>query len=220
MKHIFNGAFNLRRRIFFSFSVLVFLFVINAIMTIITLQENKRLAAHISTVIDPSVQSLHDFRQLMIESKMYTTNWVFLRANQDDKSHLVIIHEHEYNKLKSKLNSLSKQWKNKLFHDSLNKVYGDFEVLLDIEMKIMSSLQKFEDYDDVVIHMEAESQLEEEVLPRTTQLMHRLQQIITFADNEREEENYQLQQSSVSLRTKIFLIAILIICAGVCFRYI
>ncbi len=74
---------SIRNRIYWSFLVLVLLFIINGMVTILTLNKSKKLSDHISTVIDPAQQALGDFESLMIESKMYTTNWVFLRSNQE-----------------------------------------------------------------------------------------------------------------------------------------
>lgn len=214
MRKIFKNNFSLRRRIYLGFSLLVLLFVINGIITIITLQSNKKTASYISEVIDPSVYALHEFSEMLLQSKMYTTNWVFLRSNQEDKEYLMRIHETGYAALKAKLNTYSPNWQNRRFHDSLNKVYTDFEELLAIEKRIMGTLQKFEDYDDVVARMDAERHLEEEVLPRSAALVSSLNKIIAYGHEVRKEENGRLQRSSVHLRIMIILLAITIILAG------
>jgi CHASE3 domain sensor protein len=65
---------SIKRRIYLSFSLLVCLFVLNGIFTIITINKNNKLSARLSKVIDPSLQTLDDFKKLMLESKMYATN--------------------------------------------------------------------------------------------------------------------------------------------------
>src|SRR5687768_14239707 len=104
---------SIRRRIYLSFSLLVLLFVINGFITIHTLNSNKKLSTRLSRVIDPSLQSLGYFRKMLVESKMYTTNWVFLRSRQEDKELLKKLHDSDYHKLKSTINSFSSQWENK-----------------------------------------------------------------------------------------------------------
>ena len=68
----------------------------NGIASLVTLNNNKKLSEHISAVVDPSLQSLEDFEDLLVASKMYTTNWVFLRSNQDDKEALKRLHDIDY----------------------------------------------------------------------------------------------------------------------------
>ncbi|HXB43705.1 MAG TPA: hypothetical protein VNV85_06600, partial [Puia sp.] len=69
---------SLKQKIYLSFSLLVLLFVINGVATIITLNNNKKLSENISRVIDPSLQATEDLGKILVESKMYSTNWVFL----------------------------------------------------------------------------------------------------------------------------------------------
>src|SRR2546423_13268129 len=104
---------SLKQRIYWSFWFLVTLFVINGIITIITLIHNQRLSEKISNVVLPSLETIDDFKKMVLESKMYTTNWVFLRSSQEDKDNLKKIHETEYYALKEKINAYSKLWSQK-----------------------------------------------------------------------------------------------------------
>lgn len=214
MKILYYTNLSLRRKIYLSFSLLVLLFVINGLITMITLQKNKILAEHISEVVDPSMQALQDLKQMMQESKMYTTNWVHLRANQGDKEALIQIHKSAYAALKTRINGYSKQWTDQRFHDSLQKVYLNFESLMVIENKIMASLKKFEDYDDLIKRMEAERQIEDEVLPRTDAIMLVLGNIITYGNHLRAEENNRLQKSTIHLLGIVISLAITIFLLG------
>ena len=193
---------------------MVSLFVINGIITIITLNNNKNSSATLSNVIDPSLQAMEDFKKMMLESKMYTTNWVFLRYKQEDKESLKKLHSPDYGVLKSRINSYARQWANKNWVDSLNKIYTGFDQLLGIEKNIMGSLKEFKDYDDPVTKLEAERKIEEEVLPRTTALMNSLSNIYTYEQGVRKGENSKLERSSRRLSTLIIVLAITIILAG------
>ena len=85
----------IKTRIYLSFLSIGLLFVVNGIFSSITLYQNKKLSAHISTVLDPSLQDLDNFYSVLIKSKMFTTNWVFLRSSQNDKDSLLKIHSSE-----------------------------------------------------------------------------------------------------------------------------
>ncbi|MEO6672071.1 MAG: HAMP domain-containing protein, partial [Ginsengibacter sp.] len=206
---------SIKKRIYWSFFILVFLFVVNGIASIITLSNNRKLSENVSSVTDPSLQSLEDFDDLLVASKMYTTNWVFLRSSQEDKDALIKLHNTDYPKLKQRLNFLSAKWNDTPSEDSLKKIYAEFEQLLMFENKIMSSLQKFEDYDDPAIKMEAERIVEDELLPRTTAIINSLGKIQATVQSIRAENNIDLEKSFMYLRLLITVLAITIISIGI-----
>src|SRR5258705_4941013 len=208
---------SIRQRIYWSFSVLVVLFVINSAVTIVTINSNKKSATDIFKVIAPSIQDLNDFKKVILESKMYTTNWVFLRYNQEDKKLLKNLHDSGYAALKSRINIHFSQWADKSWTDSLNRVYTEFEKLLAIEKKIMTSLKEFKDYDEPVIKLEAERKVEEEVLPRTAALMNSINTIHAFSLVIREKKGTQLEISSMKLRILIIVLTATIILIGFLF---
>jgi len=189
-------SITIKKRIYWSFSLLVALFVANGVITIITLSNNKKASSNLSRVIDPSLAVMDEFKKMMLESKMYTTNWVFLRYKQEDKELLKEIHATDYRKLRSRMDGYAEEWINRDWADSLKRVYTGFEQLLRIERGIMGSLKEFRDYDDPVTKLEAERKIEEEVLPRTTELMSSLGNIIAFEQRIRNEVNNRVERSS------------------------
>jgi signal transduction histidine kinase/DNA-binding response OmpR family regulator len=208
-------SLSIKRRIYLSFSVLVSLFVINGAASIITLNRNKVLAQHISTELDPYLQELDDFRDMLVASKMYTTNWVFLRSNQNDKEALKKLHNEDYPKLKAKLNLSLAVLDDKSMPTDLKNIYTGFEQLLLIEKKTMVSLGKFEDYDDPVAKLEAERVVEDELLPRTAILIGELDKMDSRASESRIQKNKDLEHFSMLLRILISILALAIICMGV-----
>jgi len=204
----------IRTRIYLSFLLLVSLFVINGSITIVILNNNKKSTAGLSEVIDPSLQAMDDFNKMMLESKMYVTNWVFLRYKQEDKELLKKLHNSDYGELKARINSYARYWTNKAWVDSLNRVYAGFERLLAMEKDIMGSLKEFKDYDDPVIKLEAEREIEEEVLPRTAALMSSLSNINAYEQGIRRQVNSRLGRDSRLLRNIIVVKSITIILVG------
>jgi len=152
---------------------------------------------------------------MMLESKMYTTNWVFLRYKQEDKELLKKLHNPGYWQLHWRINAYASQWPHKRWIDSLNTVYTGFGQLLGIEKNIMASLHTFQDYDDPVIKLEAERQIEEEVLPRTTALMNSLDSIKNYAQGVRQQGNAELESSSQLLGRVIIGVAVIVVLAGI-----
>jgi signal transduction histidine kinase/DNA-binding response OmpR family regulator len=207
--------FSIKRRIQLSFALLVSLFVINGVIAIVTLNQIKSLSSRLSTVVDPSLHALEDFNKMMIESKMYTTNWVFLRSSQEDKDMLKKLHDTDYQALKKRIRSYTSQWTIPEGVQQVETLFVGFEELLNIEKTIMGSLNEFSNYDDLVIKLEAERQVEEEILPRTEALMNQLQKVIGMGISVRQVENNKLENASVMLRSLIVTLAVFIIAAGI-----
>ncbi len=204
----------IKHRIYWSFSLLVCLFVVNGIFTILTLKSNKKLGTDIFRVMGPSIQALDDFEKMMVESKMYTSNWVFLRYDQEDKQLLKKLHDSGYAALKSTMITYSSQWADKNRMDSLNRICTGFEDLLAIEKNIMGSLKTVKNYDDPVIKQVAERKVKEEILPRTTALINSLKKIRAYGINTRSEKGTRLEKSAMKLRTLSITLTIIIIFAG------
>lgn len=205
---------SIRNRIYWSFLVLVVLFVINGLVTILVLNKSKKLSDHISLVIDPTQQTLSDFRSLLIESKMYMTIWVYRRANQEDKLALQQLHTVKYPALKHRLNGLFVRLGKPKMTDSLQQVFKEFETAIGIEKQLMASLGKFTDYDDPVIKLTAEQVLEDEVIPRTTRLINLLDRVNRREHEIKITEFQNLESYSRQLRTLILVLAIIIFITG------
>jgi len=180
-----------------------------------TLNSQRKSSEFLSETVNQSQEALGDLRRILLESKMYTTNWVFLRYNQDDKNHLQKLHQLEYPALKKKLLGLSQHWTDQVGRDSLNKLLQSFDGLIAIEKKIMHSLEHFSDYDDPVIKLDAESNIEEQVLPRTALLINSLNHIYDRGLEIREIQNNLVKSSTTKLRWSILGLAIVITCTAI-----
>lgn len=206
---------SIKRRIYLSFSLLVVLFIISGIVTNITLQENRKMSDRLTEVIHPSLASLDDFRKTIIESKMYTSNWVFLRSKEDDKQLLKKLHSKDYPELKARLIRQSSQWSMPEQIDSINAAIKRFEDLLVVSQQIMSSLDDFDDYDDPVIKLEAESIIEEKIFPGTAALMTSVDAIHRNGLMIRAKESAKLEKSSSRLRMLLVSLGIAVICLAI-----
>src|SRR5688572_12542786 len=139
-------VFTIRKRIWGSFLALTAVFVLNGVITLVTLAKSKELSNHVERVIDPAQQLLQDLKMVLVESKMYTTNWVFLRSNQEDKDALQGLHTYGYPNIRERINSLLPALNNRALSDSLHAMFKRFEQLRGVEQGIMLSLKSFDDY--------------------------------------------------------------------------
>lgn len=165
-------------------------------------------------VVDPSLKKLDDFHDLLLQSEMYSTNWVFLRSNENDKKALKNIHTSGYPNLRWELQKLLLQWENKDNRDSLQELFKGFESLILEERKIMNSLQKFSDYDDPVLKLSAEGIVENTVLPKTEKLTTMLFNIMARERTLRLAEEERLQKTFRVFWAVVVLLAFSIIAIG------
>jgi PAS domain S-box-containing protein len=202
---------SIKKRIYTSYYVLAAIFIINGAITIAALIFNQSKSKHISKVADPSIQALFDFRKLLLESEMYSTNWVFIRSNEQDKSALKAIHNSGYEELKTRLNTLSVNWYQKPMADTLKNLFSSFEQLLLNEKYIMKTLVNFDDYDDPVKKFAAEEMIENEVQPHTMMLRNSLLKLLADEQKVRAEEEGKVELTSLIIRVTIVLLGITIL---------
>jgi signal transduction histidine kinase/CheY-like chemotaxis protein len=205
---------SIKQRIAVSFWFLGGVFLINGLITFVTLIRNHKHSEKISNVVLPGLQSIEDLNTVALQSKMYITNWVFLRSGQDDKEQLKKIHDTEYYALKKAITSYTNDWGQKNIKDSLQQVFVRFEQLLEVEKEIMTSLQKFSDYDDPVTKLEAERKIEDEVLPQSAAIMLSLHDIDIIGDKYLAEENLNLAKSRYTLRVFIVILSVFFVLIG------
>jgi len=205
--------FSVRQRIYWGFSFLILLLVLNGIASLITLNNNKKQSANILAIIDPSIQKLQSFRDLVIASEKHTTNSVFLRLNQDDKDALHRLHTIDYPNLKAQLNQLSQKKNNKFPADSINKLCAKFEQVIVIENGILSSLENVKD-NNPASRLEPERLVEAHLLPTTSGLINALSGAISNELNIRNKINKNVDESFSRLRLLILILTSTIILMG------
>lgn len=195
------------QRIFLSFFGLIVVFTILSVLCYNILINTKEHNNYMSEVLDPSLKAMDDFDLMVVESKMLTTNWIFLRSKNDDKEALKRLHAEQFPVMKSRLQNLAKQWKNNSLADSLNATINKFETLIKYQKEITLKLTSFADYDDAFLKMDAESVLEEEVLPQTTIIINKLNHIIN--QQKIQKANLQTDINNMSIYLRNLVISVL-----------
>lgn len=161
-----------------GFMVILGIALINVVVCVFIIQKNKSVATSMVNEINPYMEALEEFNHLVTESKMFTTNWVYLQYSETDKESLVKLHETEYPALKIKLLNFVEVLHKKADSDSLHLAFQSFEDLMDEEKKIMRSLVNFDDYENPNKKLSAEEEIESTILPRTEVIQKLLKHII------------------------------------------
>ena len=215
-----KSRLSIETKIFGGFITLIFIFTLNAVVSILTTNSNSKTIEETAEVINPSTKAIDDLMDLVISSKMLITNWVYLQNNQQDKEALKELHNFQYSALKSKLNTLTTYWKGESEKKQLDSVFTSFEELIAIEKEIMATLVSFEDYEDPMVKLLAENSIEDEVLPRTNALEEQLNEISRIKRKEAEDAQASIVESSVDLRRLNVVLGLITIVIGLLIAFL
>jgi serine phosphatase RsbU (regulator of sigma subunit) len=191
-------------KITFVFLLVIGIVVANIGFNYFIIKNNKARIAEMTEVINPYIESLEKFKLIVTESKMYTTNWVYLQNSIDDKANLDSLHKIQFPSLKKKLDSQLMKFDKKLDGDSLVDAFLKFYDLIKVEKDIMATLVTFDDYENPQKKFKCEELIESEVLPRTQIIMNKLKGLIKRNREQAADLNAEIQQDS-SRMTNIML---------------
>lgn len=207
--------FTIRRKIIWGFLALIIVFGANAAYTVYTIYKGNELLSRSQEVINPITDAVKDFKEMVINSKMLTTNWVYLQSNEDDKNSLRAIHDYEYLDVKNRIEQYVPLIE---FSDSVatpDSVFTEFDKLLAIEKDIMTDLDAFEDYEDAIKKFMAEEAIESEVLPRSRDLIAMLNGINDYLNEMETNASIDLVKNNKQLLNTTSILAIVLLVIGI-----
>jgi len=202
---------SIRKKIIGGFSLLTLVFVINAAISLLTLNKSAAIIQHNIEVADPSTLALRDLRNVIISSKGYITNWIYQQTNQQDKEALKQLQSVTYPQVREKINILKKRWPmdQQARLDTVLALYDSIEVK---EKGIMADLASFEDYEDGgLAKFNANVILETEILPISQDALAQLSRIIVDKSKEAVVSDEELLSNFASVRHVILVSALIVV---------
>ncbi|MCA6078877.1 GAF domain-containing protein [Fulvivirga sedimenti] len=206
--------FNIGKKIFLGFLVLIVLFVINASIIFYNAYRIDSAVTLSSEVIRPSKEGISDLILMVTRSKMLVTNWVYLQSNVDDKEALKQLHSREYPELKEELTLLKDQWASDSQKVFLDSAFITFEGLIDTEQEIMGQLVTFEDYEDPLIKLLSEDAIESQVIPMTNQVIGILEEVASRQQDITEASDASMITATSQLRYITVILGAIIVLIG------
>jgi len=206
----FNTGFP---KITLVFALVIVIVIANVAFNYYLIRKNKAAIAEMTEVINPYIEALEEFNHIVTESKMYSTNWVYLQNNIDDKKSLDSLHKYRYPQSKRKLEKYmlafhKKEKNSELKPDSLVNVFDKFNKLIGVERKIMTTLVTFDDYENPQKKFKCEELIESDVLPRTDEIMKGLRRIIQQNRQEAFRMKSEIEKDSSRMTTIMLLASI------------
>jgi methyl-accepting chemotaxis protein len=154
---------NIAQKLIGGFGLILLAIIINGVSTFVTLQFSRNLSNDITTVYGPSETDIRQFKDMIITSQSLIKSWVFVdrQPGTVDKKRLEKLHSEDYPALVEELNEIKKSWEKadqKSFVDIVNKT----DSLLQMQQYVMTSLNSFDAYDDVMVIFEVEPMVQED----------------------------------------------------------
>jgi serine phosphatase RsbU (regulator of sigma subunit) len=169
------------------------------------IEKNRKTVANLTEVINPFIQTLEEFNLVVTESKMYATNWVYLQNSIEDKRSFYALMNTHYPELKKRLDKYLLKLHKQGDHDSMQVVFKEFDELINVEKEVMKTLVFFDDYENPQKKFKCEEIIEADVLPRTQNIMNKLNKII-----DRNRKEAQTLKAETEITSKRMMTTILI----------
>lgn len=167
----------LDKKINAAFFVIILIAILNAAVSSFTFINNKRTTEQIARVINPSVEELYEMEFVIIKTRIFINNWVYLQNNRPDKNEILTIYQYKYPQTRRALLSLSANWHNETERDSLKNIFTGYEKMMVAVNNITTTLSVFDDYQDPVKKFVAENIIETEIVPHTQSLLRQIESI-------------------------------------------
>lgn len=198
-----------------GFLILIALFIVNGAIIFWKGNVIDNVVNSSSQVYRPSQDAIKDFILMVTRSKMLVTNWVYLQTNQEDKNALLQLQDYEYPALRETITKLMPTWESDSQRMWMDTVFLKFDTLLNAQRQsIMANLQSFENYEDPLTKLLAEDAVESQIIPRTSDLISRLNRIAAKQNQVTTKSDVDVIDSIRSLRNYTLMLGAGIIIIG------
>ncbi len=154
---------NIAQKLFAGFGLILIAIIFNGVSTYVTLHNSRDLSEEITGIYNPSEQKLQQFRDMVNNSKSLIKSWVFVdrQPGTSDKQRLETLIKDDYPNLVNDLKILTPKWSQE-YQDNFAQIVHKTDSLFEKQKYVMSSLNSFESYDDVMVIFEVEPMVQED----------------------------------------------------------
>lgn len=203
------------KKLIIGFGVIFLAFIINALIILSYSIKNSNLNNQIIENYNPSQNNLIQLRQLLVDSKMLIKNWVYIEKQNDtpDKLKLKDLLDQDLPNTLTHLEKLSINWE-KGNKEDLKRVESIVkDSIITLQQKIMSGLNSFESYDDIMVMFDVMPLVEEqgELIVKTNNAIAILDRLIDLQTNLSNQSVSEMQKSFKSFPKTIIIITLVII---------
>lgn len=200
---------NFRNKILVSFSIIVVMVMLVCIYGTATINSGVTKLHRITNEIDVSLKVISDFKELVKDSRNYSTNWVYIGKNESNKKLLSEIHLEKIPDLDGQIKSVFSSDSTDTVSMAVKNLYATFIKILIDQEEIMQNLSSSNSYEDILTVLEAEDLIENSIVPKSDELVKNLDQILTDQRQESDDIKENMISSFETLETVMISLIIL-----------
>ncbi len=153
---------NIAQKLGFGFGLVLFIIILNGILTFTLLNRSKNLNKTLTEQYYPLADELNHLKDIVLQSKMLIRSWVYIdkQTGTPDKLAIENIHQIVYSESVSTLKMLPIQWEDNDTTELLN-IFEKINKLFTLQKEVMTSLNSFESYDDAMVTSMVEPMVQE-----------------------------------------------------------
>ncbi len=214
---------NIAQKLLAGFGLILFTILVNGISTYFTLHNSRSLSNKITGVYSPSEQNITHYKDLINSSKTLMKSWVFVdrQPGTADKVRLENLISEEYPKLVEGLNKIKVNWSQK-DQDTFDLVVHKTDSLFVKERYVMSSLNSFEAYDDVMVIFEVEPMVQEdgEIINLGNEIINDLTVLGDKFNKQNSDSLQEMDDSFGWFNGFVVIMVIVLVCISVLIAYV
>ncbi len=209
-----NIKLNIAQKLLFGFGVILVLIAINGIWTFSTLTSSKNLNSKLTGTYSPSAEKLNRLSAMVTNSTMLVRSWVFIDKQSDtpDKIRLKELHTDVYPQLRDEIKTFYTDWDEADVKDA-NVIFHEVDSLFEMQQYVMSSLNSFNAYEDVMVLFEVEPQVQDggEIIELGNQVNYRIATLAGKYLTASDEALVETNGSFTVLQWVIIIMSLLVI---------
>ncbi|HBF87964.1 MAG TPA: methyl-accepting chemotaxis protein [Bacteroidales bacterium] len=206
------------KKIALGFGILTVAIIASSLMTAFTLNNSKSINEDITEIYNPSSESIGELYNVISSSKMLIKNWVFIDKKEDtpDKLELTKIHTKSFPELNERINKLSENWSEQ-DKNTYSEIVVQINTLFEEHKQIMSSLNNFLAYEDLMILFEITPRVEVggDVIVLSDNILVKLDELNHAFSKKADEGTTKMQSSFGRLEFFIYLLGIILIALSI-----
>jgi len=211
--------FTIGRRIGTGFGVLIILTLAAFVATNLTLSNGRKKTNEVTAVYTPSVAYLKELDLLVVQARMFITNWVYFQSADDDppKPDMRKLLKDDYPDLKAKIQQKELKWTNEASKKTVDSLFKQIDILLDTDKVIMKNLSSFISYEDVSVAFVMRPMVDEDgyVTQQSISIKRKLEDVIRQEQDDASQVTSQMLGSFNVLNNIVQILGLTLLVGGI-----
>lgn len=223
MKLFGNLKLNIAQKLLAGFGAILVFILINAVFTICIHVYTRSLQEEETGQYLPVKNNLTSMMNLITESKRLSVNWVYvdMQPISPDKEKLAKIVNTDFDEILASVKEATSNW-DQSFIDTLGLVDNKVHELFELEKTVMTSLDSFDAYEDMMIRAEVDGLVEDggDIPLAEEELQGLMSKLVSSCDEKCDDIKDTISTWNIIQLVFVIIMSLLVIAMSVSVGYI